>query len=300
MKFFSWMQSKLNAGGGQGQGNKTRPNVVAGASSVAAGKEPASDWRRGLLTIGTLGNTNLRNGDDDHDRDKQEIQVYENPVAEISQEEQGTSPDFSEFTAEEVNSLQKELKRLLNRKPAAAAAIPSKAEEPIADLPLDRFLNCPSSLEVDRNASNRFSTYSDDKDEEEIDRTIRIILGRCKDVCEKKKKAIGKKSLAFLVKKMFVCQSGFAPTPSLRDTFQESRMEKLMRTMLTRKIYPQNASRASSTKRYLGDNRNHQQRHTVKAEKEEESSHNNNNNINKNNKGSKWDKTDSEYIVLEI
>lgn len=115
--------------------------------------------------------------------------------------------------------MQKELKKLLTRKPAA--------EEQPADLPLDRFLNCPSSLEVDRTNSNRFSTYSDDKDEEEIDRTIRIILGRCKDVCEKKKKTIGKKSLTFLVKKMFACRSGFAPAPSIRDTFQESRMEKV-------------------------------------------------------------------------
>ncbi|GFQ06343.1 hypothetical protein PHJA_002778300 [Phtheirospermum japonicum] len=152
------------------------------------------------------------------------------------------------------------------------------AEElPIADLPLDRFLNCPSSLEVDRSISNRLSTYSD---EEEIDRTIRIILGRCKDVCENKNKTIGKKSIAFLVKKIFVCRNGFAPTPSLRDTFQESRMEKLMRTLLTKKIH---SYRASSSRKYLEDCRP-----TVSkpAEKEEDS------------KGSKWDKTDSECEFL--
>lgn len=60
-----------------------------------------------------------------------------------------------------------------------------------------------------------------------------------------------------------------------------------MRTMLTRKIYPQNASRASSTKGYIGDNRSQQQRYTSKAEKEP-SSHD------KHQDGSKWDKTDSE------
>lgn len=176
-------------------------------------KEEFSDWPNGLLAIGTFGSTDLR--------DKQEIQVDQNPKNEIPQEEECSSPDLSEFTAEEVGKLQKELKKLLSRKPA------SKAEEPIADLPLDRFLNCPSSLELDRSISNRFSTYSDYKDEEEIDRTIRIILGRCKDVCEKKKQTIGKKSLTFLVKKMFVCSSGFAPAPSLRDSLQESRMEKV-------------------------------------------------------------------------
>ncbi|KAI3455640.1 hypothetical protein Pfo_012303 [Paulownia fortunei] len=269
--FFNWMQSKFNGG----QADK-RPNAVpvTNHTKKEPPKEEFRDWPHGLLAIGTFGNTDLR--------DKQEIQVEQNPVSEIPQEEQCSSPDFSEFTAEEVGKLQKELTKLLSRKQA------SKAEEPIADLPLDRFLNCPSSLEVDRTASNRFSTYSDDKDEEEIDRTIRIILGRCKDVCEKKKKTIGKKSLSFLVKKMFVCRSGFAPTPSLRDTLQESRMEKLLRTMLTKKIYPQKSSRTSSTKKYLED-----YRPTSKAEKEEESH-------DKSRDGSKWDKTDSEYIVLEI
>ncbi|GFP91685.1 hypothetical protein PHJA_001312500, partial [Phtheirospermum japonicum] len=162
-------------------------------------------------------------------------------------------------------------------------------ELPIADLPLDRFLNCPSSLEVDRSISNRLSTYSDDKGEEEIDRTIRIILERCKDVCENKKnkkKTIGKKSIAFLVKKIFVCRSGFAPTPSLRDTFQESRMEKLMRTLLTKKIHSQNSYRASSSKKYLED-----YRPTIsKPEEKEEDS--------KNTEGSKWNKTDSECEFL--
>lgn len=67
-------------------------------------------------------------------------------------------------------------------------------------------------------------------DEEEIDRTIRAIIGRCKDhVCKtnNKKTVNGMKSVSFLLKKMFVCSSGFAPTPSLRDTLPESRMEKV-------------------------------------------------------------------------
>lgn len=58
--------------------------------------------------------------------------------------------------------------------------------------------------------------------------------------------------------------------------------------MLTRKIYPQNASSVSSTKTYIEDNRSHQQRYTSKAETEESLSHN------KHQAGSKWDKTDSE------
>ncbi|KAI3463214.1 hypothetical protein Pfo_019877 [Paulownia fortunei] len=277
MKFFNWMHSKLNVG----KGDK-RANAVPATNyeKKETPKEEFSDWPHGLLAIGTFGNKDLT--------DKQEmVRVEQSPETEIPQEEQCSSTDLSEFTAEEVWKLQKELTKLLRRKPA------SKAEEPIADLPLDRFLNCPSSLEVDRTISDRFSTYSDDKDEEEIDRTIRIILGRCKDVCEKKKKkkkkkAMGIKSLSFLVKKIFVCRSGFAPTPSLRDTLQESRMEKLLRTMLTKTIYPRNSSRPSSTKKCMEDCR-----HTQNAEKEDESH-------DKSRYGSKWDKTDSEFIVLEI
>jgi hypothetical protein len=82
-------------------------------------------------------------------------------------------------------------------------------------------------LEVDRRVSNTAIGDVDDK-EDDIERTISVILGRCKDICENnKKKAIGKKSISFLLKKIFVCRSGFAPQPSLRDTLQESRMEKV-------------------------------------------------------------------------
>ncbi|KAK6148762.1 hypothetical protein DH2020_016287 [Rehmannia glutinosa] len=266
------MQSKFNGG----QVDK-RPNTIVATNHTKKEppKEEFSDWPHGLLAIGTFGNTDLKH-------------KQKNPEIELPQDEECSSPDFSEFTSEEVVKLQKELKKLLSKKPASTKADHHQEPANIADLPLDRFLNCPSSLEVDRTISNRFSTYSD---EDEIDRTIRIILGRCKDVCEKKKRTIGKRSLAYLVKKMFVCRGGFVPTPSMRDTFQESRMEKLMRTMLTKKLNPQKASRTSSTKKYLEDYRPT----SSKAEENEEKSHD------KSRDGSsKWDKTDSEYIVLEI
>lgn len=185
-------------------------SIVADEAKQELREEENNGWSRGLLTIGTLGNTDLQ---ENRDSKVEELQIVQEEV-----ESSSFSPDLTEFTPEEVGQLQKELTKLLKRKPASENA----------DLPLDRFLNCPSSLEVDRTISNRFSTYSDDKEEEDIDRTIRVIIGRCKEVCmENKKKAIGKKSISFLLKKMFVCRGGFAPTPSLRDTFQESRMEKV-------------------------------------------------------------------------
>ena len=65
--------------------------------------------------------------------------------------------------------------------------------------------------------------------EDDIERTISVIIGKCKEVrAEKIKNAIGKKSVSFLLKKMFVCANGFSSAPSLRDTLQESRMEKVL------------------------------------------------------------------------
>ena len=165
-------------------------------------REEFNDWPHGLLAIGTFGNNDLK----------------ENPESQNTQEGPSSSEEMVDFTPEEVGKLQQELTKLL-RKP--------NVEKQIADLPLDRFLNCPSSLEVDRRISNALCSDSDQRDED-IDRTISVILDKCKDICaDNNKKVIGKKSISFLLKKMFVCSSGFAPAPSLRDTLQESRMEKV-------------------------------------------------------------------------
>lgn len=168
-------------------------------------REEFSDWPHSLLAIGTFGNNN---------EIKQNIEDNQN-----TQEDPSSSDEIVDFTPEEIGKLQKELTKLLRRKP--------NVEKEISELPLDRFLNCPSSLEVDRRISNTLCSESGDKDED-IEKTLSVILDKCKDICaEKSKKSIGKKSISFLLKKMFVCRSGFAPTPNLRDSLQESRMEKV-------------------------------------------------------------------------
>ncbi|XP_010654413.1 protein DEEPER ROOTING 1 isoform X1 [Vitis vinifera] len=266
MKLFGWMQNKLNVR----QGNrKTNAPSATHLTKQEPIKEEFSDWPHGLLAIGTFGNNDLK----------------ENPESQNPphQEDPSSSEELLDFTPEEIGKLQKELTKLLSRKPA------SNVEKEIAELPLDKFLNCPSSLEVDRRISATLCSDSDDKDEN-IERTISVILGKCREVCtDHGKKNIGKRSLSFLLKKMFVCRSGFAPAPSLRDTLQESRMEKLLRAMLHKKIYPQNSSRASSMKKYLED----KQRPKRENEDEVQEKH-------KAKDGYKWVKTDSEYIVLEI
>ncbi|KAL4560140.1 hypothetical protein LXL04_032289 [Taraxacum kok-saghyz] len=247
MKFFNWMQSKINGG-------QRCKNTNASSTSHQmneAPKEEFSDWHHGLLTIGTFGNNDL-------------------PVDQNEEILETSSPDLSEFTPEEVGKLQNELTKLLSKKPAETI-----------DLPLDRFLNCPSSLEVDRRVS---VTVNGDK-EEDIDRTIRVILGRCKDICmDNSKKAIGKKkSISFIFKKMFACSSGFPAIPSLRDPLPESRMEKLLKAMLKNKINPQNSSQSSSRTKFIEGKRPLKK---VKVTEEEYE--------NEKDGRSKWVKTDSE------
>lgn len=170
-----------------------------------------------MLTIGTFGNKELK--------DKAISSEIQTVASEQEHEQQNPisapSPDLSEFTPEEVGLLQKELIKLLKRKSA-------KQEEEDPNLPLDRFLNCPSSLEVSRRISNAVCTDPESNKEDDIERTISVIIGKCKEVrAEKTQTSIGKKSVTFLLKKMFVCANGFSPAPSLRDTLQESRMEKV-------------------------------------------------------------------------
>ncbi|KAJ9559753.1 hypothetical protein OSB04_004913 [Centaurea solstitialis] len=267
LQLFNWMQSKFNGGHGHKNSNAT---TVAHHTNQEPRKEEFSDWPHGLLTIGTFGNNDLPS-------ENEEIQ-------ETQGEEETSSPDLSEFTPEEVGKLQKELTKLLSKKPAA------NKQETAADLPLDRFLNCPSSLEVDRRLSITVNNDDNNK-EEDIDRTIRVILGRCKDICmDNGKKTIGKKSISFLLKKIFVCSSGFPSIPSsVRDPLPESRMEKLLRAMLKNKINPPNSS-PTSTRRKLIEGRRPPKKGDVTEEENEKD-------------GSKWVKTDSEckcFYVYDV
>ncbi|XP_047164999.1 protein NEGATIVE GRAVITROPIC RESPONSE OF ROOTS-like isoform X1 [Vigna umbellata] len=255
MKFLSWMQNKL---GGKHDNRKPNTHTTTTYHAKQEPREEFSDWPHGLLAIGTFGNNS---------------EIKENIDDQNVQEDPSSSEEIADFTPEEIGNLQKELTKLLRRKP--------KVEKEISELPLDRFLNCPSSLEVDRRISNALCSESDDK-EEDIEKTLSVIIDKCKDICaDNKKKTIGKKSISFLLKKIFVCRSGFAPTPSLRDTLQESRMEKLLRTMLHKKIYTQNSSRTSFMAKCIEEKKMTRKRNDDESDE-------------RSGDGSKWVKTDSE------
>ncbi|XP_010537630.1 PREDICTED: uncharacterized protein LOC104812257 [Tarenaya hassleriana] len=292
MKFFGWMQNKLN-----GKHVNGRPNTPSASQHVKQEpREEFSDWPHGLLAIGTFGINNgvSKGGNRDGDQKIQEIQEE---GSDKDQDPPSSSEDLEDFTPEEVGKLQKELTKLLTRTKKRKSDV--HREIIASNLPLDRFLNCPSSLEVDRRISNALCGIDPDDKGEDIERTIGVILGRCKEIStenkRKKKTDIGKASVSYLLKKIFVCSDGFSspsPSPSLRDTLQESRMEKLLRMMLHKKMNSQAASRATPVKRCLRD----KQQVPEKTEEEEGGGEKKE----KSNDGYKWVKTDSDFIVLEI
>lgn len=198
-------------------------------------REEFNDWPHALLAIGTFGTTSNGVSENKSKNVHEEIKAEKESTVESEQEEEpSSSDDIEDFTPEEVGKLQKELMKLLSRTKKRKSDV---NRELMKNLPLDRFLNCPSSLEVDRRISNALCAVVDSSEEnmeEDIERTISVILGRCKEISigskkNKEKRDISKTSVSYLFKKIFVCKDGFSttPTPSLRDTLQESRMEKV-------------------------------------------------------------------------
>ncbi|KAK1263894.1 hypothetical protein QJS04_geneDACA013515 [Acorus gramineus] len=263
MRILNWVQSKL--GGGH---EKKRVDDAGFTHHVLqeTRKEEFSDWPQGLLAIGTFGNTKI-----------------EEPNAAAATAE----PEMADFTLEEVTQLQKELTKVLARKPVMSDDDESQGEKirPSNLLPLDKFLNCPSSLEVDRiDRARPDSSSSQNVDGDPPRNGAGVALSKGRDVVSDERSLIRRRTVSFLLKKVFACRSGFETVPaSLRDpTPPESRMERLMRALLHKKIYPQSSSLRSGGKKYLEGK--------ATEDKTPRSSSD----------GSKWVRTDSEYIVLEI
>lgn len=167
-------------------------------------KEEFSDWPQALLAIGTFGNKEIS--------EKQETTQHDDESSEDELHEDETSQDLQDFTLEEVTKLQNELTKLLKHKPKPKPDAPEITGEDRANLPLNRFLNCPSSLEVERIANIN---------------EAKIILNKAKDALMDNGSKIRRRSISFLLKKMFVCKSGLPPMPNIRDSVPESKIDKV-------------------------------------------------------------------------
>ncbi|KAK6944726.1 hypothetical protein RJ641_025828 [Dillenia turbinata] len=263
----SWMQSKLNGT----QKNKNQ-NLSSAPRYIPEGslKEESSDWRHGLLAIGTFGSSEIKTDIEKHNLQRNF------PCLDHLQD----------FTSEEVGELQKELNNLLHFKNDCTKSVSTVEPEP-PGLGTDQFFTCSTNLEVSGKSNNSFSSDSGGKDGE-LQNDNGVVPCRGRDVyLDSANSTIGKRSISFLLKKIFVCKSGFAPAPSLRDPVSEARMEKILRAILQKKIYPQSSCPTSSTKKYL------ENRQISSVGKEEET-------YEKEDEGSKWVKTDSESVDFKL
>ncbi|PKA54050.1 hypothetical protein AXF42_Ash016215 [Apostasia shenzhenica] len=261
MRILSWVHTKLK----ERQEKKIRFNQSYLPKSEFPNEE-FSDWPHGLLAIGTCGRNELKS---------EQEHVQELP--------QGLDSDF---TIEEVANLQKELSKLLKNKSKWGKTDEDTGKDK-ANLPLDKFLNCPSSLEVDRASSLRLTDdVEDGGDGGDLSPDSRIILSKARYLLAENHNLIKKKPISFLLKSLFVCRSGFSLAPSLRDPIAELKIEKALKIILYKKIYPQ-SSTTMAMKKYLENRTNVKETPKEKSQEKEESK-------------CKWVKTDSEFIVLEM
>ncbi|MBA0777593.1 hypothetical protein Gotri_005598, partial [Gossypium trilobum] len=284
-QIFSWVQNKLTS---------KKSNIIPDNSNFLIlfadhhhlldhtkqpCKEELNDWPHGLLAIGTLGN---------------KIKQEADQKANLHQSVPSTQDHVNYLhglTAEEVGKLQKELNLIFQEHGPTS---PANLEAP--SLPFDRFLDADSSTVEDEervcSGCSDGSNLNNRKDDHHLQYcNSSLVQSRGKDMCsDNSKAAIGKKSLSFLLKKMFVCRSGFSPAPiSLRDpAVMESRMEKILKAILHKKIYPQNYSTKLSTKKSL-ESCTHISNTAEGDEK-----------IEKADDGSKWVKTDSECKIARF
>uniref|UniRef100_A0A0E0LN99 NGR2 n=1 Tax=Oryza punctata TaxID=4537 RepID=A0A0E0LN99_ORYPU len=294
MGIINWMQNRLSA-----KQDKRRTEAASAMSMSSSARSRGGESCRQeardekiagdhLLSIGTLGN--------------------ESPPpapAATAAEEASAAQDVADFTIEEVKKLQEALNKLLRRAKSKSGSRRGSTADHDADdrsssslLPLDRFLNCPSSLEVDRRLSLRHAAADGGGQNGEFSPDTQIILSKARDLLVNTNGgAIKQRSFKFLLKKMFVCRGGFSPSPAaptLKDPV-ESRIEKLFRTMLHKRMNarPSNAAASSSRKYYLEDKpREKMQREHLHDDHEDDDE--NGEDI------FKWDKTDSDFIVLEM
>ncbi|KAJ8543359.1 hypothetical protein K7X08_005882 [Anisodus acutangulus] len=270
MKIFNWIQNKIS---GKQSTNKSNPVAVTHHMLHQSCKEEFNDWPNELLAIGTFGclkdSANLNQ-----------------PTCR---------PDHQSLTPEEVGQLHKELKHLFPEESTPLSAkLGSKKD-------LEKFFDCFQNLVDDDHKAISSDQHVLETKESIFKRSNSLVRGRGQESAqlENTNSGISKQSLSYLIKKTLFCSAGFTTPPPqypLRDPvlpqskFEKSRMEKILRALLHKKIYPQATSPTGTTTR----NRYLDNRCVIESDSEDEAFET------LKGEGSKWDKSDSDFIVLEI
>ncbi|XP_039124347.1 protein NEGATIVE GRAVITROPIC RESPONSE OF ROOTS isoform X3 [Dioscorea cayenensis subsp. rotundata] len=298
-EILNWVHNKLNGK----QHKKTLNNPVNFSSSFHYDrKEEFSDWPQALLAIGTFGTNGFKENQERCSSSEGDSKEDDTLTIDSSKNSASSSLELLDFTVDDASNLQKELTKLYTLQPKS-----SKLDG--SNLPLNRFLNCPLSLELDTVAYDHDHNHDhlsniNAEEESYLSPKSKIILSKARDILTDNRKGIKRRSIKFLLMKLFACQRGLPPIPNVRDTVPESKVEKILRMMLHKKTYPQSSTPTTSVKKYLnkkpsekrckprdeheeGEDEDQQQQQQGQEEEEEE-------------EGSKWVKTDSEFIVLEI
>ncbi|XP_057419028.1 protein NEGATIVE GRAVITROPIC RESPONSE OF ROOTS-like [Lotus japonicus] len=240
-------------------------------------KQEFNDWPQALLVIGTLGNDNLK-GDLDHHSSN-------TSTSQDSSQDDDCVQEFITLDAAGNHDQNNEL-NIYFREQLVVESNGVITEQKEDNIDKKQRLNSQhSSLQVEGKETETFSDGDNSSKAGNFYPNSSVI--RCLD---KSASVNGRKSLVFLLKKMFVCRSGFPPTaPSFSDLLStQSTMEKILRARLHKKLYRHGSSSSIPMKKCL------ENKHAPKSDNGEDDL------TSDADSGSKWDNTDSEYIVLEI
>lgn len=249
MKIFSWVANKIG-------GKQDSKRAAATSTAPYRGYVPEcrndefSDWPQSLLAIGTFGNKQI----------EEEAQSSSGNVRTVQ--------DSVKFTEEEVDNIRKEFEVLLEGNDQAEVQ-GSYADEQVA-------------------SQKRVGEDVNEKHQEQL-MNKEIIISKAKEIVGKKGGAIKPRSIASLLR-LFVCKGGFTPpVPEPRNSFPQSRMEKLLKAILQKKIHPQNSSTVA-TRRHLDWKLDEKEINECLEDALRDLDDD----------GAKWVKTDSDFIVLEM
>ncbi|XP_066394383.1 protein DEEPER ROOTING 1-like [Miscanthus floridulus] len=256
MKIFSWVANKI---GGKQEPKRSAANSTAPAyrgNVSECRNDEFSDWPQSLLAIGTFGNKQL-----------------EEEVAESSSANVQTIQDPAKFTEEEVDNLRREFEVLLLQGNGQAEAQGSCEDVQVA------------SKQHDGEDNN-------EKQRREQLMNREMIISEAREIVGKKKSAKLKPRLMASLLRLLACKGGFT-TPVLepRNSFPQTRMEKLLKAILQKKIHPQN-SNTVATRRRLDWKLDEKEINECLEDALRD--------LDDDDDGAKWVKTDSDFIVLEM